>query len=72
MGSAIAFFLKQRAPDLKVTVLERDWNVRGKPKMDFWDCIFIIQYTTSSTVLSAGGLRQQFALVISNFLLNKL
>jgi len=44
-GSAIAFFLKQRAPDLKVTVLERDWN-----------------YTTSSTVLSAGGLRQQFAL----------
>ncbi|CAF1225694.1 unnamed protein product [Rotaria sordida] len=44
-GSAIAFFLKQRAPDLKVTILERDWN-----------------YTTSSTVLSAGGLRQQFAL----------
>ncbi|CAF2596633.1 unnamed protein product [Rotaria sp. Silwood2] len=44
-GSAIAFFLKQRAPDLKVTVIERDWN-----------------YTTSSTVLSAGGLRQQFAL----------
>jgi len=28
MGSAIAFFLKQRAPDLKITVLERDWNVR--------------------------------------------
>ncbi len=27
-GSAAAFFLKQRAPDLKITVLERDWNVR--------------------------------------------
>ncbi|CAF4307667.1 unnamed protein product, partial [Adineta steineri] len=46
MGSSIAYFLKQRSPDMKVTVLERDWN-----------------YTTSSTVLSAGGLRQQFALV---------
>ncbi|CAF1159132.1 unnamed protein product [Adineta steineri] len=45
MGSSIAYFLKQRSPDMKVTVLERDWN-----------------YTTSSTVLSAGGLRQQFAL----------
>jgi hypothetical protein len=27
-GSAIAYFLKQRLPDLKITVLERDWNVR--------------------------------------------
>ncbi|CAF1577657.1 unnamed protein product [Adineta ricciae] len=44
-GSAIAYFLKQRTPDTKITVIERDWN-----------------YTTSSTVLSAGGLRQQFAL----------
>ena len=28
MGSSIAYFLKQRSPDLKVTVIERDWNVR--------------------------------------------
>jgi len=44
MGSAIAFFLKQRAPDLKITVLERDWNVRKKFSVDFFfliTCLFM-------------------------------
>ncbi|CAF1176886.1 unnamed protein product, partial [Didymodactylos carnosus] len=45
IGSSIAYFIKERAPDLSVTVAERDW-----------------QYTTASTVLSAGGMRQQFCL----------
>ena len=32
MGSSIAYFLKHRSPDLKVTVIERDWNVRVRIK----------------------------------------
>ncbi|XP_054719885.1 FAD-dependent oxidoreductase domain-containing protein 1-like [Uloborus diversus] len=46
IGSAIAYALKQRAPDsFDLTVIERD------PK-----------YTRSSSALSVGGIRQQFSL----------
>ncbi|RWS30672.1 fad oxidoreductase-like protein [Leptotrombidium deliense] len=46
IGSAVAYFLKQRAPDsFDVTVVEKD-----------------PEYTHSATSLSIGGLRQQFSL----------
>lgn len=46
MGSSIAYWLKQRAPNaLTITVIEKDPS-----------------YAESSTALSVGGLRQQFSL----------
>ncbi|XP_021929318.1 FAD-dependent oxidoreductase domain-containing protein 1-like isoform X2 [Zootermopsis nevadensis] len=46
MGSSIAYWLKQRAPNaITVTVIEKDPS-----------------YVDASTVLSVGGLRQQFSL----------
>ncbi|KAL5285254.1 FOXRED1.2 family protein [Megaselia abdita] len=45
VGSSTAFWLKQRAKDLKVVVVEKD-----------------PAYKQASTVLSVGGLRQQFSL----------
>nr|XP_037269760.1 FAD-dependent oxidoreductase domain-containing protein 1-like [Rhipicephalus microplus] len=46
MGSSIAYWLKQRAPEsFSLAVLERD-----------------LTYARSSTVLSIGGIRQQFSL----------
>ncbi|XP_074654197.1 FAD-dependent oxidoreductase domain-containing protein 1-like [Tubulanus polymorphus] len=45
MGSAVAYWLKQKNLDMKVTIVERDSS-----------------YTRASTVLSCGGIRQQFSL----------
>jgi hypothetical protein len=44
MGSSIAYFLKQRSPDLKVTVIERDWNVRLRIQaidIELIECVFL-------------------------------
>ncbi|PSN57396.1 hypothetical protein C0J52_02879 [Blattella germanica] len=56
MGSSIAYWLKQRAPNaLSVTVIERDPLVNKNTLS--WG-----QYGASSTALSVGGIRQQFSL----------
>ncbi|XP_069691769.1 FAD-dependent oxidoreductase domain-containing protein 1-like isoform X3 [Periplaneta americana] len=56
MGSSIAYWLKQRAPNaLTITVIEKDPSVNQN--MYSWG-----QYAESSTALSVGGLRQQFSL----------
>ena len=44
MGSSIAYFLKQRSPDLKVTVIERDWNVGFRIEamdVDLIECVLL-------------------------------
>lgn len=56
MGSSIAYWLKQRALDgLRVVVLERDTTVKT-------DNFNSLEYRMASTVLSCGGIRQQFSL----------
>ncbi|XP_021929325.1 FAD-dependent oxidoreductase domain-containing protein 1-like isoform X3 [Zootermopsis nevadensis] len=56
MGSSIAYWLKQRAPNaITVTVIEKDPSVNQN--IVSWG-----QYVDASTVLSVGGLRQQFSL----------
>lgn len=74
MGSAIAYFLKERIPrdGLSVMVIEKDPTVRNNRLGNhFWgrvDRIFnpqfehFFQYAKCSTVLSVGGVRQQFSL----------
>lgn len=56
MGSSIAYWLKQRALDgLRVVVVEKDSTVNT-------DKFNSLEYCRSSTLLSCGGIRQQFSL----------
>ncbi|KAH8034366.1 hypothetical protein HPB51_023496 [Rhipicephalus microplus] len=61
MGSSIAYWLKQRAPEsFSLAVLERDLTVRPSVVHAYTD--IHDAYARSSTVLSIGGIRQQFSL----------
>ncbi|CAH1389191.1 unnamed protein product [Nezara viridula] len=58
MGSSIAYWLKQRALEgLRVVVVEKDPTV-----MLSNDIVEKVKYQQCTTVLSVGGLRQQFSL----------